>query len=353
MSEVHQNQFQIRLTADFYDADGEPKYDDLGLDVLSQAGHVAVGSFDEHRPIVTSEQIGDAQGVIVLTPQVTAETVIRSDRLLVVGRFGVGYDSVDVAACTAADVLVTITAGAVNRPVAEAVVTWMLTLTHQVLAKDRLLRTGRWDDRSGYMGCELRGRTLGVIGLGGIGREVILLLAGFGMNPPLVYDPFVAPDVLDACGARSVALDELLSMADFVSIHCPLNDQTHGLIGPRELGLMQPDAYLINTARGGIVDEEALYAALKEHRIAGAAIDCFDNEPVTDPHPLGELDNVVLAPHCIAWTGELFRDIGRMACQSMLDLSQGRRPHGAINPELFDRDSFRKKWNRLTGVDVS
>jgi len=353
LNENGPNRFQILLTADFYDVGGQPKYDDLGLDVLAQAGHVATGSFDEHRPVITAEQIGDAQGVIVLTPRVTCDTVARSDRLLAIGRFGVGYDSVDVAACTEADVLVMITAGAVNRPVAEAVVAWMLALTHRLLPKDRLLRTGRWEDRSHYMGCELRGRTLGVIGLGGIGRKVISLLAGFGMNQPLACDPFVDPGVVDSCGARTATLDELLSTADFVSLHCPLNDQTRGLIGTEELGRMKSDAYLINTARGGIVDEDALYAALKDRRIAGAAIDCFENEPVTEPHRLGELDNVVLAPHCIAWTGELFRDIGRMACRGMLDLSLGRRPRGVINPELFDRDRFREKWSRLTGVDVS
>ena len=113
---------------------------------------------------------------------------------------------------------------------------------------------------------------------------------------------------------------------------------------------MKPDAYLLNTARGGIVDEDALFETLQSHRIAGAALDCFDNEPVTEPHRFGELDNVILAPHSIAWTGELFRDIGRTACQSMLDLSLGRRPKGVLNPELFEAASFCAKWARITGM---
>ena len=173
------------------------------------------------------------------------------------------------------------------------------------------------------------------------------------MNPPMAYDPFVDSSVLNECGARPASLDELLSTADFVSLHCPLNKHTRGMIGVRELGLMKPDGYLINTARGGIVDEKALYAALRDKRIAGAAIDCFEKEPATEPHPLGELENVILAPHSIAWTAELFRDIGRAACQSMLDLSLGKRPHGVLNPELFERASFREKWSRLTGVEVA
>ncbi|HUR46043.1 MAG TPA: NAD(P)-dependent oxidoreductase, partial [Candidatus Saccharimonadales bacterium] len=136
--------------------------------------------------------------------------------------------------------------------------------------------------------------------------------------------------------------------SDFVSIHCPLTDKTRGLIGARELALMRPDAYLLNTARGGIVEEDALYDALNNHRIAGAALDCFSQEPVTSPSRFGELENVLLAPHSIAWTGEMFRDIGRAACQVMIDLSNGAKPNGVLNPELFARPSFQAKWKRFT-----
>ena len=115
---------------------------------------------------------------------------------------------------------------------------------------------------------------------------------------------------------------------------------------------MKSDSYLINTARGGIVDEDALALALRERRIAGAAVDCFLHEPVTTPHHLGEFDNVLLAPHSIAWTDELFRDIGRTACQGIVDLTQGRRPPGVVNPEVFERPGFQEKWKRLTTVDV-
>ena len=151
-------------------------------------------------------------------------------------------------------------------------------------------------------------------------------------------------------GVRSVELEELLSTADFVSVHCPLNDQTRGLIGADELKLMKRDAYVLNTARGGIVDEAALFDALQNRSIAGAALDCFDGEPITEPHRFSELDNVMLAPHSIAWTNELFRDIGHTACQSMLDVSLGRRGKGILNPQLLERKSFREKWSRLTGI---
>src|SRR6185295_18786671 len=131
------------------------------------------------------------QGVVVLTPLVTAQSVSKAEDLLVIARFGVGYDSVDVGACTAADVLATITTGAVDRSVAEATIGWMIALSHNVQIKDRLLRTGQWDERSKHMGRELRDRTLGVVGLGGIGRKTIELLGAFGMKPPLAFDPFL------------------------------------------------------------------------------------------------------------------------------------------------------------------
>lgn len=339
--------FKVALTADFYDTRGAPKYQDIGLSVLAEHRHIHHKVFSEHRKQITPEQICDAQGVIVLTPAVTAATVSKPDNLLVLARFGVGFDAVDVGACTAANVLVTITTGAVDRSVAEATVCWLLALDHHLRTKDRLVRTGLWDERSHYMGRELRERTLGIIGLGGIGRKVVQLLRGFGMNQPLAFDPFVTPTVAAASGIHLVELAELLKSSDYVSIHCPLNEKTRGLIGAGELALMKADACLINTARGGIVDEEALYEALKRNQIGGAALDCFAEEPVTKPNRFAGVENVLLAPHSIAWTNELFRDIGRAACQVMVDLSFERKPRGVLNPELFEQSAFQEKWKRL------
>jgi len=342
--------FRIAQTADFYDEAGQPKFADLGLGVFEGQGHIVVSKFSEHREEIAAEQLADVHGVIVLTPQVTADSLAGCTELLAVGRFGVGYDNVDVAACTANNVLAMITAGAVDRPVAEATIGWMLALTHHMLVKDRLVRSGQWDERTQYMGCELRDRTLGVIGLGGIGRTLVALLQGFAMQQPVAFDPLAPAEVFEELGVRRVGLDELLGTADFVSIHCPLNEQTRGLIGAAELERMQRGAYLINTARGGIVEEDALFDVLKSKRIAGAALDCFAEEPVKKPHRYAELENVILAPHSIAWTAELFRDIGRAACQGMLDLSLGKRPIGVLNPELFEQESFRVKWSRITAI---
>ena len=339
--------FNLKLTADFFDAAGKPKYQDIGLSVLSAAPHIRQSPFAGHSPEISPEQLAGANGVIVLTPKVTAKSVSQAKDLLAVGRFGVGYDSVDVPACTAADVAVFITSGAVDRPVAEAAVGWMIALTHNLRTKDRLVRTGEWDIRSHFMGSELRDRTLGVIGLGGIARNLIKLLENWGMKPPLAFDPFIDEAGAAKAGAKKVSLEELLKESDFVSIHCPLTEQTRGLIGAAQLALMKPDAYLINTARGGLVDEDALYAVLKSGKIAGAALDCFAQEPVTSPSRFADLDNVLLAPHCIAWTHELFRDIGRTACQGMIDLSLGEKPRGLVNPDVLSKPSFQEKWRRI------
>jgi phosphoglycerate dehydrogenase-like enzyme len=338
--------FRLAWTGDFRHADGSPRFADVGLSVLANQPHVECVTFAEHRPAITPDQLQGVNGVIVLTPAVTAASLEGCADLLAIGRFGVGYDSVDVAACTRAGVLAMITTGAVDRSMAEATLAWMLALTHHVWAKDRLVREGHWDDRSRFMGCELRDRTLGIVGLGGIGRALVELVRGLSMKPPVAFDPFLPPERAAELGVRLVSLDELLTQADFVSVHCPLTEATRGLIGRRELSLMKATAYLLNTARGGIIDEQALYDALVHRRIAGAAIDCFVGEPLTAPPRLAELDNILLAPHAIGWTEELFRDIGLTACRSMLDLSLGRRPAGVLNQEVFDQPAFKEKWRR-------
>jgi phosphoglycerate dehydrogenase-like enzyme len=339
--------FRVAFTGDFYKADGAPLYSEFGLDVLDAQPAIHYTAFRENLPEIDPAQIGDAQGVIVLGPRVTARSLSKSETLLAIGRFGVGYDSVDVEACTAADVALVTAVGAVDRSVAEATVTWMLALTHHVRTKDRLVREGNWQARVSYMGRELRDRTLGVVGMGGIGRALVELLRGFGMNEPLAFDPFLDPQIAQRMGVKLVSLEDLMAQADFVSIHCPLNEKTRNLIGARELALMKPGAYLINTARGGIVNEDALYETLRAGRIAGAGLDCFVGEPITKPHRFGQFDEVLLAPHAIAWTDEMFREMGRTSCQSMVDLAAGRAPRGVVNRQVLERPGFQQKWARL------
>ena len=266
--------FNLKLTADFFDAAGKPKYQDIGLSVLSAAPHIRQSPFAVHSPEISPEQLAGANGVIVLTPKVTAKSVSSAKDLLAVGRFGVGYDSVDVPACTAADVAVFITSGAVDRPVAEAAVGWMIALTHHMRTKDRLVRTGEWEVRSRFMGSELRDRTLGVIGLGGIARHLIKLLENWGMKPPLAFDPFIDDAGAAKAGARKVSLDELLRESDFVSIHCPLTEQTRGLIGPAQLDQEGRAHHQLRARRTGGRGRTLRRAQIQPHRGCGAGLLC-------------------------------------------------------------------------------
>ncbi|MGD9720650.1 MAG: NAD(P)-dependent oxidoreductase [Pirellulales bacterium] len=340
-------EFHVTLTGDFHHPDGTPLFRDFGTSVLDAQPGIRTSAFREHRLEIAPDQIGTANAVVVLGPRVTAHSLSQSADLLAIGRFGVGYDSVDVPACTAADVALVTAVGAVDRSVAEATLGWMLALTHQVRAKDRLVREGRWPERTSFMGRELRDRTLGIVGLGGIGRALVELVRGFGLREILAFDPYCDEAQAGRLGVKLVALDDLLARADFVSVHCPLSEATRNLIGPAQIGRMRSDAYLINTARGGIIEEDALYEALRQGRIAGAAIDCFVGEPLTGPHRFGELENVLLAPHSIAWTDEMFRDIGHTICGFMVELALGRAPRGVVNREVLERPGFRKKWARL------
>ncbi len=319
----------------------------VGFSAFEPYKWIETKTFDEHRSEIGPDQYGDANGIIVGSPWVTVDTLAGAEKLLAISRFGVGYDRVDVYACTRADVLALTTPGAVDHSMAEATVSWMLALCHRVWAKDQLARTGQWKDRGSLSGSELRDHTFGTVGLGRIARRAVELLKGFRMNPPIAFDPFVEEAEATALGVRLVSLDDLMSEADFVSVHCPLSEGTLDLIGEKEITLMKPTAFLINTARGGIVNEDALFAALQEQRIAGAALDCFVGEPLTTPPRFAQFDNVLLALHSIGFSRELFRDIGGAVCQSMIDLAQGKRPRGVLNPEVFEQPGFQGKWERI------
>ncbi len=340
--------FRVGLTADFFSPDGSLQFRDIGLPVFSDHSQIEHLSLQEFRPQVGNYQLSGLQGLITMNASITADSVSKAQDLLAIARFGVGYDDIDVRACTEADVAFFTMPGAVDRSMAEATVGWMIALSHHVRIKDRLVREGRWDLVPSYMGCELRDRVFGSVGFGGIARATVRLLQNFSMKQPVAYDPYVKPAEIESHGVKPVNLEELMTQADFVSIHCPLNNQTRDLITKARLSFMKPEAYLINTARGGIVNEDDLFDVLLNQRIAGAALDCFVGEPFSRPHRFGQLENVLLAPHAIGLTHEIFRDIGTAACQGMIELAYGRKPaRGVINPEVFDRPSFQAKWERI------
>jgi D-3-phosphoglycerate dehydrogenase len=334
--------FRVGLTRDFLQPDGSLGFGDIGLGLLDGAG-IPWEFLAEDTRELRAEQVRGYDALLVLAPRVTAATLTGADRLALVARFGVGYDSVDVEACTRRGVLLTITPDGVRRPVAVAALTFVLALSHRLLIKDHLTRAGRWADRLGHMGMGLTGRTLGVIGLGNIGRELCRLAEPFGLRC-VAFDPYLKP--ADAAGAELLDLEELLRVSDFVCICCALTPETRHLIDADRLALMKPTAYLINVARGPVVDQAALTRALQERRIQGAGLDVFEQEPVDSNDPILQLDNVIVAPHSLCWTDECFRGIGQSACQSILELAAGRVPRHVVNRAVLDNPVFQEKLRR-------
>jgi D-3-phosphoglycerate dehydrogenase len=337
--------FRVGLTRDFLNADGEPVFGDIGLSVLESRPDVSVEFLPDYGDELPSSVGRDFDALLVLSPRVTAETLSDCARLAIVARFGVGYDNVDVDACTTKDVLLTITPDGVRRPVAVSALAMLMALSHRLLAKDRLTREGRWNDKLDYMGVGLTGRTLGLVGFGNIGREIARIAAPLEMRL-VAHDPFASPEDAAAVGVELLGLDELLGKADFVCICCALTPDTKHLLNRARLGLMKSSAFLINVSRGPVVDQAALTEILREQRIAGAALDVFEKEPVDANDPLLELDNVILSPHAICWTDELFRGNGQAACRSILEVASGNFPKDVVNRDVIERPQMKVKLAR-------
>ena len=338
--------FHVGLTRDFLKADGSLGFGDIGLKLLDDDPRIEWDFLLENVSEISRDIADQYDALLVLAPKVTAATLSGCDRLALVARFGVGYDNVDVPACTDNNVLLTITPEGVRRPVAVSAITFMLALSHKLLLKDRLTRAGRWAEKLDYMGMGLTGRTLGLIGLGNIGREIFTMARPFEMRH-LAFDPFTTEAAAAEVGARLTGLDELLAESDFVCVSCALTEETRHLLNAERLAKLKPTAYLINVARGPIVDQQALTRVLQQGLIAGAGLDVFEHEPI-DPHdPLLELDNVILAPHAICWTDELFLGNGRSACQSIVDVAHGREPKHVVNRAVLQHPALRKKLARF------
>jgi D-3-phosphoglycerate dehydrogenase len=282
---------------------------------------------------MTPDIMARYDALYVNAPRVTAASVARDDlRAKIVARHGVGYDSVDVAALARRGVIATNTPVAVRRPVAVAALTFIFALAGKLLEQDRLTRGGRWHERTSHMGLGLTTRTLGVIGAGGIGRELLALARPFG-GEMLAADPYVDPAVVAALGAELVPLERLLQASDFVVATVLLNDHTRHLMNARRFAQMKRSAYFVNLSRGPIADEAALIAALREGTIGGAGIDVFEQEPVAPDNPLLGMDNVLVTPHALCWTDECFDAIAREGLGCIVDFANGRTPKSVIRAE--------------------
>lgn len=296
---------------------------------LSDIAEVVYGTFRDPKNIPSN--IKDSEAMILALEPINDEVLDDFPKLKIIARYGVGYDNVDVNACTRRGIYVTYTPGILSHAVAELTIGLMLCLSRALIEADKYVRT-EWASPRRFrlkMGIDLYGKTLGIIGLGRIGYEVAVRARSFGMKV-IYYDVERKYEAEKTLGVQYVDLETLLRESDFVSIHVPLTPQTRRLIGEKELRMMKPTAYLINTSRGAVVDEEALCRALKEGWIAGAGLDVFVKEPLPLDSPLIDMKNVVLSPHIGTYTVETRRSMALMCIENVRAALMGMVPPNLV-----------------------
>ena len=323
--------FKVASTRDLLRADGTPAFNDTAFEELARNPDIEWEWLPDDLPEITPEIAAAYDGLHVNLPLVTALSVGRSDcRVKIIARNGVGFDTVDVRTCAARGITVTNTPFAVQRPVAVAALTMIFALAGRLKDKDRLVREGRWNERTSFMGTGLAGRTLGIVGAGGIGQTLIPLARPF-FAKVLASDPYVPTETINGLGAEARPLDELLATSDFVVMAVPLNEHTRHMMDAAAFARMKPTATFINVSRGPVHDEAALIDALQFGQIAAAGLDVFDPEPPRADNPLFGMENTLLTPHALCWTDECFEDIARTALRSIVDVSLGIPPRHPVS----------------------
>ena len=341
--------FKIGVTPDFYtDAAAflEPVLKEF---VEGKPGLFCGPMPDQPGKIATPDALNEFDAIFALALKFTPESMKGVERLAVVARWGVGYDMIDVPSLTEADVALCITPNAVRMPVSEAIFTLLFALNKNLFLQDKVARAGGWRGDLPRLGRTFRGRTLGSVGCGNIAQEMFRMGKGLGFGRFIACDPFVKPEHVKDLGVELVDMDTLFRESDYVTVNTLLNAATRGLVKEQHFRLMKPDAYFVNTARGPIVEHEALVKALREKWIAGAGIDVFPVEPPPKDDPLFELDNVIVAPHALAWTDELMWDNGVEATNNIMAVRRGELPGGVVNREVLERPGFLKKLARYRG----
>ncbi len=334
--------FRVGLSADFTRADGKPTFPSYDLSPLEAEGVELVQM--PRTALLAPEHVAGFDAIVLLGERMAASSFPGDGRLALIARMGVGYDTVDTEACTAHDVVLTITPDAVRRPMATTQVCLILALAHNLVAKDRIARTGAlgWPARLDFHGMGLVGRTVGSVGIGNIGAEMFRLLKAFDVRM-IAHDPHVDPAVFVGLGVEPVALEAVFEQSDVVTFNCPLNDATRGIGSAALIARMKRTAYLVNTSRGPVVDQRALYDALVDRRIAGAAIDVFDPEPPPADEPILRLDSVITAPHSLGWTDQMFATMGAVNRGAIEAVKAGTEPANAVNRAVLEQTGFRAK----------
>ena len=310
-----------------------------GMDVLRDCAEVDIRL--GLKPEELLALIGDYDALVVRSQtKVSAEVIDAGKKLQVIARAGVGIDNIDVATATRRGIVVGNAPTSNTISAAEHTIALMLALARHIPQANAALRSGVWK-RDDFMGIEVRDKTLGIIGLGSVGSEVARRARGLEMKL-IAHDPFISEETARELGVSLVDLDTLLAESDFISVHAPLNDQTRHMIDETALRKMKPTAILVNTARGGVVDTEALYKALKEGWINSAGLDVHETEPVPKDYPLFELDNVVISDHAGWYSEESIAELQRGAAEAVVAVLSGGWPKFLVNPEV--KEIARRKW---------
>jgi phosphoglycerate dehydrogenase-like enzyme len=336
--------FRVGLTSDF-GTRGRGLLDAAIGQLLAPVANIRCELMPDTDGVATAAVLDQYDAVLALDYRFPAACFAGLQRLALIARWGAGYDSVDTEAATAAGVYVAITPDSVSRAVAEGVLALIFALAKSLPALDRNCRAGLWWQNP-PRNINVGGRVLGSVGSGNIATEMFRMARALGFGRLLAYSRRQKMPEAAALGVELTDLPTVLRESDFVTINCPLTAQTRGLIGAPELALMRPVSYLVNTARGPVVDEAALLATLRERRIAGAGLDVFEQEPMAAGHPLAELDNVILTAHRIAKSEECSRDTSLSACRSVLAVYRGEAPRYIANPGVLEHPRVKARLAR-------
>jgi phosphoglycerate dehydrogenase-like enzyme len=332
--------FSVGLTSDLSDGAGGFSWGNVAIETLSP---LPWKFLNNSGPVMKSDDVKGFDAIAFAGVGVDKNSFgSPQDSPLIIARFGVGYDNIDLEACTKAGVALTITPDGSKKPVATAALALMLATMFRLVAKDKQARSFDWTNRINGLGQGVNGKTVGTVGLGNVASEFFRLLAPFDCKR-LAFDPWKKSEEAKDLGVQLVDLNVLLESCDVVIVTAALTQDTHHMISTNQFKLMKNSAILINISRGPIVDEAALVHALQSKEIAAAGLDVFEVEPIDKANPLMEMDNVIVTPHNLAWTDELALGMGKSAFSSIKAISRGDIPTFVVNKDVLDTAAFKEK----------
>jgi len=327
--------YRLAVTGDQVRPDGASIFGDIGLDRLAEHNIewevVPVGD----RSLKPGSLVGFDALLMMGGAALTRDDLIGT-RLRHVARFGAGYDAIDVPACTDAGVVVTNTPGALRVPMAHAALTMLFALAHNLVPKDRLVRSGRWDDRTDWHGRGLEGVSVGVVGLGSVGTETSRLVRALGIDV-VAYNRTPRPDVAEELGVTQLPLEVVAERSDYLIVTVAGGTGTTNLIDGALLDRMRPGSFLINVSRGSVIDEEAVAMRLASRQLRGAALDVFCEEPLPTAHAFATSERTIVAPHSLGWTEAFAANVASDCLQAIVDVAAGREPVNWVNQDAWSR----------------